>query len=45
MYRLITTTGESLIVRYVEGSGLRKINGCIPAPVWRDRAKIASTQA
>jgi hypothetical protein len=31
MYRLITMTGESLIVRDEEGSGLRTING-LPRP-------------
>jgi hypothetical protein len=51
MYRLITMTGESLIVRDVEGSGFYTIYGCIPTSVWRDRAKlgkisrITSTQA
>jgi hypothetical protein len=51
MYRLTTVTGESLIARDVEGNGLSKIYGCIPASLWRDRTKlgeisrIASTQA
>jgi hypothetical protein len=40
MYRLITITGESLIVRDVEGRGLRTIYVCIPASVWKDRAKL-----
>jgi len=40
MYRLITMTGESLIVRDVEGSGLHTICGCIPASVWKDTAKL-----
>jgi hypothetical protein len=31
MYRLTRVTGEWLIVRDVEGSGLSKIYGCIPA--------------
>jgi hypothetical protein len=30
MYRLITMTGKSLIVRDVEGSGFYTIYGCIP---------------
>ena len=37
MYRLITITGESLIVRDMEGRRLRTNNGIIPASVWRER--------